>query len=109
MTDKIFLAVSYNSTKEWYLQKYPDQFLTLLGKIFVFCYVWSFGGVLKREDDSDDDGGISMGPAAGGGGGGGGGGGKKNEVVDLNISYEFDGFVHDMFDTEPPLGKLTSK
>ncbi|XP_063958044.1 dynein axonemal heavy chain 6-like isoform X2 [Lytechinus pictus] len=91
------------NTKEWYLQKYPDQLLNMLGKIFVFCYVWSIGGVLRREDDSDDDGGISIGPTTGGGGGAG-GGGKKTELVELNISYEFDGFVHDMFDTEPPLG-----
>ncbi|XP_071789676.1 dynein axonemal heavy chain 6-like isoform X2 [Asterias amurensis] len=102
---------SKNSSKEWYLLKHPEQLLGLLGKVFVFCYTWSIGGNLKREDDSDDDGGISVPRTAGGGGGGGGVGGggggakgKKAEVPDLNIAYEFDTFVHDMFDTEPPLG-----
>ncbi|XP_022090728.1 dynein heavy chain 6, axonemal-like isoform X2 [Acanthaster planci] len=93
---------SKHSSKEWYLVKYPDQLLTLLGKIFVFCYTWSVGGNLKREDDSEDDGGISVAPRMPGGGGG--AKGKKVEVPDLNIAYEFDTFVHDMFDTEPPLG-----
>ena len=64
----------------------------------MFCFVWSFGGNLKREDDSDDDGGIATGQAAARGG--------EKEVEEINVSYEFDGLVHDLFDTEPPLGKL---
>ncbi|XP_070577565.1 LOW QUALITY PROTEIN: dynein axonemal heavy chain 6-like [Ptychodera flava] len=78
--------------KEWYLQKHPDQFLNLLGKIFVFCYTWSIGGVMKREDDSDDDSGINTRPA------------NKKEEVKIDISYEFDNFAREMFDVEPPLG-----
>ncbi|XP_038073413.1 dynein heavy chain 6, axonemal-like isoform X3 [Patiria miniata] len=93
---------SKHSSKEWYLTKHPDQLLTLLGKIFVFCYTWSVGGNLKREDDSEDDGGISVAPRTTGGGGG--AKAKKADIPDLNIAYEFDTFVHDMFDTEPPLG-----
>ncbi|XP_071833092.1 dynein axonemal heavy chain 6-like isoform X4 [Apostichopus japonicus] len=92
------------SSKEWFLQKHPEQIQNLFGKIFVFCFVWSFGGILKREDDSEDDGGISLAPRVGENEDGEGTNKKKGEVVDINISYEFDGFVHDMFDTEPPLG-----
>ena len=92
-----------SSSKEWYLLKYPDQLLTLLGKVFVFCYTWAVGGNLKREDDSDDDGGISVAQRNGGGGPA----NKKTDVPDLNIAYEFDTFVHDMFDTEPPLGTFS--
>ena len=91
-----------NSSKEWYLQKHPDDLVVILGKIFVFCYVWSFGGNLKREDDSEDDGGIAVGQAATVRPGG-----KRpeTEVVEINVAFEFDGLVHDLFDTEPPLGK----
>ena len=65
--------------------------------------MWSFGGNLKREDDSEDDGGIATGQAAAVRPGG---GGHDKEVVEINIAYEFDGLVHDLFDTEPPLGML---
>ncbi|XP_077989551.1 dynein axonemal heavy chain 6-like [Glandiceps talaboti] len=80
--------------KEWYLQKNPDQFLNLLGKVFVFCYTWSVGGVLKREDDSEDDIGITTSTKTVG----------KEKEIRIDISYEFDNFVREMFDVEPPLG-----
>lgn len=103
----LFFFFVANSSKEWFLQKHPEQIQNLFGKIFVFCFVWSFGGILKREDDSEDDGGISLAPRVGENEDGEGTNKKKGEVVDINISYEFDGFVHDMFDTEPPLGELS--
>lgn len=96
-----------HSSKEWFLQKHPEQLQNLFGKIFVFCFVWSFGGILRREDDSEDDGGISVAPRGEEKDNEDGTNKKKGESVEINISYEFDGFVHDMFDTEPPLGEFS--
>ena len=36
------------SPGKWYLESYTDKLCPLLGKLFVFAYTWSFGGVLNR-------------------------------------------------------------
>jgi len=33
---------------KWFLESHPDKLCPLLGKLFVFSYTWSFGGVLNR-------------------------------------------------------------
>ena len=55
------------------------------------------GGNLKRHDDMDDDIGISTTAR-----------GKKEidwQDIPIDIASEFDNFVHEVFETEPPLGK----
>jgi amino acid permease len=36
-----------NEKKQYYLQKNPKNIRQCLIRIYVFCYVWSFGGGLK--------------------------------------------------------------
>ena len=85
------------STK-YYLQRNPHQLCPLLGKLFVFSFTWSMGGNFKRQDDMDDDSaraamtGRSV------------EGHSKPEVV-IDIASDFDNFVRELFEVEPPLGK----
>ncbi|ESO83512.1 hypothetical protein LOTGIDRAFT_133247 [Lottia gigantea] len=50
--------------------KSPTQLLNFLGKLFAFCYTWSFGGILHE----------------------------------INICNEFDNFMREVFEVEPPVG-----
>ena len=34
-------------SKQFFLEKHPTQLSNILGKLFVFAYTWSVGGVLK--------------------------------------------------------------
>ena len=34
--------------KKWFLELHPDRLTVLLGRLFVFAYTWSVGGVLNR-------------------------------------------------------------
>ncbi|XP_069117336.1 dynein axonemal heavy chain 6-like isoform X3 [Argopecten irradians] len=79
--------------KETYLQKNPLQLLNILGKMFAFAYTWSIGGNFKRQEDVDDDDSISRRSSD-----------KDKGERGINICNEFDGFMHDLFDIEPPLG-----
>jgi hypothetical protein len=36
-----------NEKKQYYLQKNPKNIRQCLTRIYIFCYVWSFGGGLK--------------------------------------------------------------
>ena len=38
-----------------FIQRSPSQLLTLLGKIFVFAYAWSFAGTLDSQSIEDND------------------------------------------------------
>ena len=69
----------------FYLEKNPTCLTVLLGKLFVFAFTWSFGGNFKRQDDYD-----SIASAI------------NHDSVD--IASEFDSFVNDLFEVEPPLG-----
>jgi hypothetical protein len=40
----VYLA---NEKKQFYLQKNPRNIRQCLTRIYIFCYVWSFGGGLK--------------------------------------------------------------
>ena len=42
------------------MQRNPQNLTILLGKLFVFAYVWSFGGSFRRQDEMDDDGGQCL-------------------------------------------------
>ncbi|XP_059157269.1 dynein axonemal heavy chain 6-like [Physella acuta] len=76
--------------KMFYLERNPNQLNNLLGKLFVFAYTWSIGGVLKRREFMDeDDSSIKR-------------AGAMVERVDIN--NEFDNFARELFDVEPPLG-----
>ena len=59
----------------------------------MFAYTWSFGGNFNRHDDLDDDAGINR------------KGTDKRDVNELDIATEFDNFIHEMFEVEPPLGR----
>ena len=77
--------------KQYFLQRNPGSLNVLLGKIFVFAFTWSFGGNFKRQDEMEDDGGISR--RSGG-----------RDILDVDIATEFDNFVHELFEVEPPVG-----
>jgi hypothetical protein len=52
MNDFLFISdelVVYiiNEKKQHYLQKNPKNIRQCLIRIYIFCYVWSFGGGLK--------------------------------------------------------------
>lgn len=79
--------------RQYYLQKNPAQLLNLLGKLYVFAFTWSLGGNFKRQEDMDED---DMGSRRG----------QEKAEKELNICNEFDNFMREMFEVEPPLGKL---
>ena len=80
--------------KRYFLQKHPSQLVNLLGKLFVFSFTWSIGGILRRQEDADDDESVNR-------------RGGDHLESDLDICNEFDNFVREMFEVEPPLGKFT--
>ncbi|KAL4237693.1 Dynein heavy chain 14 [Mactra antiquata] len=92
-------SVSLASTKtagsmggrQYYLMKNPNNLLNLLGKLYVFAYTWSVGGNFKRQEDMDED---DMGSRRG----------QDKVEKELNICNEFDNFMREMFEVEPPLG-----
>lgn len=58
----------------------------------MFAYTWSIGGNFKRQEDMDED---DMGSRRG----------QEKVEKELNICNEFDNFMREMFEVEPPLGK----
>lgn len=81
---------STQGDKVYYLQRNPGQLLNMLGKLFVFSFTWSMGGMFKRQEDGDDDDMIRR--------------GQDKGERDTNICNEFDNFMHELFEVEPPLG-----
>lgn len=73
--------------KEFYLNRNPGNLTVILGKLFVFAFTWSFGGNLRRQDDLDDD--LGM---------------RTREKDDIDVASDFDTFVRELFEVEPPLG-----
>ncbi|CAF4669138.1 unnamed protein product [Rotaria sp. Silwood1] len=72
-----------NDKKQYYLQKNPKNLRQCLIRIYIFCYVWSFGGGLKREDNFEDDNLINQ---------------KEQVKVDRDpTTQEFDTFVRELF------------
>ncbi|XP_041352994.1 dynein heavy chain 6, axonemal-like isoform X2 [Gigantopelta aegis] len=80
-----------STAKQFFLMKSPGQLLNLLGKLFVFAFAWSMGGTLKRQEDSDDDDTVNR-------------RGADKMEREVNICFEFDNFVREVFEIEPPLG-----
>ncbi|CAF4422460.1 unnamed protein product, partial [Adineta steineri] len=67
----------------YYLQKNPKNIRQCLIRIYIFCYVWSFGGGLKREDNFEDDNLINQ---------------KEQIKAERDpTTQEFDTFVRDLF------------
>lgn len=89
----MILSFSDKTGKQSFLERNPGNLTVLIGKLFVFAFTWSFGGNLKRVDEMDDDGGISRKA------------GDKRDFTELDIATEFDNFVHELFEVEPPMGK----
>ncbi len=81
------------SGKFYYLQKNPKELRALLGKLFVFAYTWSIGCAFRRTEDADQDTFASRGH-------------QRNTERAVDVGEEFDTFVHDLFDVEPPTGVL---
>ncbi|XP_035825271.1 dynein heavy chain 6, axonemal [Aplysia californica] len=77
--------------KMFFLERHPTQLTNLLGKLFVFAYTWSVGGVLKRREFMEED--DSSIKRAGAG-----------AAERLDVNNEFDNFARELFDVEPPLG-----
>ncbi|XP_075255484.1 dynein axonemal heavy chain 6-like isoform X3 [Convolutriloba macropyga] len=69
------------STGKWYLEKHPGNLETLLSKLFVFCFTWALGGNFRRVDDAEDQDGSFE-----------------------DVGYDFDNFVRELFECEPPYG-----
>lgn len=78
--------------RQYYLQKNPNNLLNILGKLYVFAYTWSVGGNFSRQEDMDED---DMGSRRG----------QDKGEKELNICNEFDNFMRELFEVEPPLGK----
>jgi dynein heavy chain len=78
--------------KLYYLERNPNKLCVLLSKLYVFAYTWSFGGNFKRVDELEDDAGIGR------------KGGDRRDFIKLDLATEFDQFVREMFEIEPPLG-----
>eukprot|EP00058_Branchiostoma_floridae_P021107 XP_002606597.1 hypothetical protein BRAFLDRAFT_120109 [Branchiostoma floridae] len=74
--------------KKWYMEKHPRDLAALLGKMFVFAFTSSIRGNLVREDDHDEDA-FSV---------------STKEDSAAAVSYDFDNFIHDKFEIEPPMG-----
>lgn len=53
-SDELIVYV-INEKKQYYLQKNPKNLRQCLTKIFIFCYVWSFGGGLKVRKKKHDE------------------------------------------------------
>ncbi len=85
-------AAAATGGKQYFLQRNPGSLHVILGKIFVFAFTWSFGGNFKRQDEMEDDGGISR------------RGGAGKEVIEIDVATDFDNFVHELFEVEPPVG-----
>ena len=83
---------SQQEAKKYFLEKHPSQLINLLGKLFVFSFTWGMGGVLRRQEDADEDESVNR------------RGGDRQEV-DVDICNEFDNFVREMFEVEPPIGE----
>ena len=77
----------------YYLEKNPASLTLIMGKLFVFAYTWSFGGNFRRVDEMDDDGGIGR------------KGGDRRDYIAVDLATEFDNFVREVFEVEPPLGE----
>uniref|UniRef100_H2YVQ4 AAA+ ATPase domain-containing protein n=1 Tax=Ciona savignyi TaxID=51511 RepID=H2YVQ4_CIOSA len=70
---------------------YPDRLTFILGRLFVFAFTWSVGGVLNREDDQEEDTLISSTVIG------------RDETL-INMSYDFDQLVHDIFEKDTGIG-----
>ena len=91
----MFLYI-FRDSKKYFLQRNPAALPVLLGKLFVFAFTWSFGGNFKRQDEPEDDGGITRKST------------NKRDVLEVDIATEFDNFVHELFEVEPPIGSYLS-
>ncbi|WAR20146.1 DYH6-like protein, partial [Mya arenaria] len=84
-------TASVAGVKQFYLLKNPGQLLNILGKLYVFAYTWSVGGNFRRQEDLDED---DMGSRRG----------QERKETEVNICNEFDNFMREIFEVEPPLG-----
>ncbi|XP_075719503.1 dynein axonemal heavy chain 14 isoform X3 [Rhinoderma darwinii] len=75
--------------QKWYLEKHPEKLCPLLGKLYIFAFTWAFGGILTREDEHEGDSLIGL---------------KARDDSLVNITYDFNNFVHDLFEGEQTNG-----
>ncbi|KAM3930843.1 dynein axonemal heavy chain 14 [Leptodactylus fuscus] len=75
--------------QKWFLEKHPDKLAPLLGKLYIFAFTWAFGGILTREDEHEGDSLIGL---------------KARDESLVNITYDFNNFVHDLFEGEQASG-----
>uniref|UniRef100_H2YVP9 AAA+ ATPase domain-containing protein n=1 Tax=Ciona savignyi TaxID=51511 RepID=H2YVP9_CIOSA len=78
--------VNYNRPAE-----VTSELTFILGRLFVFAFTWSVGGVLNREDDQEEDTLISSTVIG------------RDETL-INMSYDFDQLVHDIFEKDTGIG-----
>ena len=76
--------------KQYFLQRNPSSLTVLLGKLFVFAFTWSYGGNLKHQDEPEDDGGFAR---------------RVGDKPVVDIANEFDNFIRELFEVEPPYGR----
>ncbi|XP_044147930.1 LOW QUALITY PROTEIN: dynein axonemal heavy chain 14 [Bufo gargarizans] len=75
--------------QKWFLEKHPEKLAPLLGKLYIFAFTWAFGGVLTREDEHEGDSLIGL---------------KARDEALVNVTYDFNSFVHDLFEGEQASG-----
>lgn len=68
---------------QYFLQRNPKQLQTIISKIYIFAFIWGFGGCLKREDNAEDDNIINQ---------------KSHVKTNTDsLTNEFDECVHEIF------------
>jgi len=68
---------------QYFIQRNPKQLQTIISKIYIFAFIWGFGGCLKREDNAEDDNVINQ---------------KSHVKTNMDsLTNEFDEFVHEIF------------
>lgn len=87
-----FSFTSLHSKKQNFLEKNPSQLPQLFAKIFVFAYIWAFGGNFNcpSEETATDIDSLSQGS-------------QSNARDTRNARISFDNFVRDLFESNHSL------
>ncbi|XP_054432748.1 dynein axonemal heavy chain 14 [Pteronotus mesoamericanus] len=84
-----FKVIEERTENMWFLEKYPDKLKMMIQKLFVFAFIWAFGGTLKREDEHEND--ILL--------------YSSFEPTSLaRVTYDFDDLVHELFESNSQVG-----
>ncbi|XP_056424426.1 dynein axonemal heavy chain 14 isoform X2 [Hyla sarda] len=88
-TPSVSESLRRREEQKWFLEKHPEKLAPLLGKLYIFAFTWAFGGVLAREDEHEGDSLIGL---------------KARDESLVDVTYNFNNFVHDLFEGEQTNG-----